>query len=372
MNRQLSYLVLGLTLHFCGLPASAQSPALRFERTNGIPSKLLWQTEIGKSYDLWQSPDLLVWNHVDGFPQDGTGLDMSFSFTATTRGFFRIGVITSGELALIPAGSFQMGDQSSPLVGIIDELPVHSVQVSDFYIGKYEVTKELWDSVQAWALGNGYTDLPAGGGKAANHPVHSIDWYAMVKWCNARSEKEGLTPCYTVSGATYKVGNNNTVVCNWNANGYRLPSEAEWEKAARGGLNAKNFPLGDTITHAQANYDSSSLYSYDVSPTRGYHPTYAVGGFPYSSPVGSFAPNGYGLYDMTGNMLEWCWDFYGSGYTADAQTDPRGSATGTERVFRGGGWIYTADDCRVSARIPLIPVSSSNYFGFRVARSLTP
>ena len=93
------------------------------------------------------------------------------------------------------------------------------------------MTKELWDTVRAWGLNNGYTDLPVGNGssasKEANHPVHSISWFAMVKWCNARSQKENLTPCYTVSGATYKTGSS-APVCNWNGNGYRLPSEAEW------------------------------------------------------------------------------------------------------------------------------------------------
>jgi formylglycine-generating enzyme required for sulfatase activity len=270
-----------------------------------------------------------------------------------------------------------MGDQSSPLVGNGTELPVHTVQVSAFYMGKYEVTKEEWDAVRTWGLANGYADLAAGNGsyasKGANHPVHSITWYDMVKWCNARSQKEGLTPCYTVSGATYKTGQNSAVACNWSANGYRLPTEAEWEKAARGGAAGRNFPWGgDTISHSQANYKSSSSYTYDVSPTRGYHPTYAVGGFPYSSPVGSFAPNGYGLYDMAGNMGEWCWDRHGS-YTAGSQTDPRGAVSGSARVDRGGGWIGNASGCRAAIRWGDDPSDPyDNGMGFRLARSSSP
>ena len=279
-------------------------------------------------------------------------------------------------LAYIPAGSFQMGDQSDPLVGWSSELPVHSVYVSAFYMGKYEVTKELWDEVRAWGLNNGYTDLPVGNGtyasKGANHPVHSINWYDMVKWCNARSQKENLTPCYTVSGLIYKIGFSEPD-CNWNAGGYRLPTEAEWEKAARGGVSGKNFPWGtDTISHSQANYYAFSSYSYDLSgAVNNYHPTYAVGGYPYSSPVGSFASNGYGLYDMAGNMWEWCWDRY-ENYSAGVQTDPRGASSGAVRVFRGGSWGYDAILCRVALRSGFVPGGTSDFIGFRVARSSVP
>jgi formylglycine-generating enzyme required for sulfatase activity len=270
------------------------------------------------------------------------------------------GPLASADFALIPAGEFQMGQN-----GIAT--PVHAVNVSAFYMGKYEVTKEEWDAVRAWGLANGYSDLPAGGGKAANHPVHSINWYDMVKWCNARSQKEGLSPCYTVSGAVYKTGQS-APDCNWSTNGYRLPTEAEWEKAARGGMSGKLFPWStDTITHSQANYSSSSSYAYDVSQTRGNHPTYAVGGEPYSSPVGSFSPNGYGLYDMAGNMWEWCWDWWGS-YAADAQTDPRGPASGSYRVFRGGGWYSLADYGRCAYRNYSDPPYAYDSYGFRLAR----
>jgi formylglycine-generating enzyme required for sulfatase activity len=237
------------------------------------------------------------------------------------------------------------------------------------------VTKELWDEVRAWGLNNGYTDLPPGNdssaSKGANHPVHSINWYAMVKWCNARSQKDGLTPCYTVSGEIYKTGSS-APDCDWNASGYRLPSEAEWEKASRGGVSGKNFPWGtDTITHSQANYFSSTNYSYDVSPTRNFHPTYAVGDYPYSSPVGSFAPNGYGLYDMAGNMWELCWDWHAT-YPSTSQTDPRGPALGSYRVGRGGSWDYYAYNCRVAGRYYYYPTVSYGGIGFRLALSSVP
>ncbi|MCX6873900.1 MAG: SUMF1/EgtB/PvdO family nonheme iron enzyme [Verrucomicrobia bacterium] len=269
----------------------------------------------------------------------------------------------------IPAGSFSMGDS---LDGKSSALPLHSVNVSAFYMAKHEVTKALWDDVGTWGLAHGYTDLSVGGGKAATHPVQTITWYGTVKWCNARSEKEGLTPCYTLSGgAVYRTTNVSAVTCNWAANGYRLPTEAEWEKAARGGLSGKRFPWGNTITHSQANYRSSSSYKYDVSPTRGYHPTYATGALPYTSPVGSFAANGYGLYDMAGNVWEWCWDWEGS-YTAASQTDPHGATSDSNKAARGNPCYGYADYCSVSGRAGAAPGYSSEGSGFRLVRSSVP
>jgi formylglycine-generating enzyme required for sulfatase activity len=273
------------------------------------------------------------------------------------------------DMALIPAGSFTMGDS---LDGDSNASPV-TVSVGGFYMGKYEVTKAVWDEVRTWGLTNGYTDLAAGAGKATNHPVQTISWFDMVKWCNARSEKEGLTPVYTVSSAVVKTGTT-APVANWSANGYRLPTEAEWEKAARGGVSGKRFPWGtDTISHGQANYYAYSGVSYDSSGSvNNYHPTYGTGSAPYTSPVGAFAANGYGLYDMSGNVWEWCWDWYGGTY-ANAATDPRGAASGTDRVLRGGGWGDGAYDCRVAYRVNGLPTFSINYyFGFRVVRSSVP
>ena len=272
--------------------------------------------------------------------------------------------------ALIPAGSFTMGDQSIPLVGYSDELPVHTVYVSAFYMGKFEVTKALWDEVRAWGLNNGYTDLPTGSSKAANHPVQSINWYAMVKWCNARSQMDVLTPCYTFAGAVYKIGESDAVACNWSASGYRLPTEAEWEKAARGGAVGLNFPWGDTISHSQANYYSWGPDGVDASPTQGYHFTYAVDGYPYSSPVGSFLQNGYSLSDVVGNVSECCWDTYdGDYYTTSPLSDPRGPASGTYRVSRGGNWDWSyGSEYRLSCRDYKKARDTNSRYGFRLAR----
>ena len=274
---------------------------------------------------------------------------------------------------LIPAGSFQMGDTFAEAE--IDERPVHAVNVSAFYLQARETTKAEWDAVYTWALANGYSFDNTGAGKAANHPVQQVfSWYDVVKWCNARSEKEGLVPCYYTNAArtaVYKTGQVNATNDQvlWTANGYRLPTEAEWEKAARGGLQGKRFSWGDTITHSLANYYSSSDYAYDTSATRGYHPLYNSGSQPYTSPVGSFAPNGYGLYDMTGNVWEWCWDRYSSSYyTSAATTDPRGPASGSLRVVRGGSWDDFAIDSRVANRGRNDPSDGSYFIGFRPAR----
>ena len=280
-------------------------------------------------------------------------------------------------MVLIPAGSFQMGDSFSE--GVPDERPVHTVTVSAFYMDRYEVTKALWDEVANWAAAHGYDIKPEdGSGKAADHPVHFVTWYESVKWCNARSEKEGLTPAYYTDSSystVYRTGSVNIQNdrVRWDT-GYRLPTEAEWEYAARGGAAGHRFPWSDTdtIQHARANYKSALHYSYDTSPTRGYHPDYDNAPRAYTSPVGSFAPNGYGLYDMAGNVWEWCWDWYSDDYYEGSPgTDPRGPSPSSFRVIRGGGWCRSgACYCRVAFRFVLWPKGSHDYVGFRAVLPL--
>jgi formylglycine-generating enzyme required for sulfatase activity len=295
----------------------------------------------------------IVWNAGVDFASGGSS-NVKVRVTALLDG-------AGGTFAPIPAGTYQIGDN---LDGLSDA-PVTSVSLSGYYLSVNDTTKAQWDAVRTWGVNNGYTDLAAGEGKASDHPVQTVSWYAVVKWANAASEKEGLTPCYKVSGSVYRTGNSDAVVCDWSANGYRLPTEAEWEVAARGGLSGKRFPWGDTITHSQANYSSDSGYAYDVSPTRGFHPAYASGGTPYTSPVGSFAANGYGLRDMAGNVAQWCWDWYG-GYSGG--NDPRGSSAGSYRVLRGGEWGSVAFFARCALRDGFTPSFASHYNGFRLAR----
>jgi formylglycine-generating enzyme len=301
------------------------------------------------------------------------GADWNGKFSANVQ--FRVtadDAATPSGMALVPAGWFTMGDTFTE--GITDERPTHFVYVSAFYMDKCEVTKSLWDEVDSWAITHGYSFGRDRFGKANNYPVLMVTWYDVVKWCNARSEKENLTPCYytdTNLTVVYKTGQVTNPYVNWSASGYRLPTEAEWEKAARGGASGHRFPWSDadTIQHSRANYMSSTNLAYDTSSTRGHHPAFHdVYIEIYTSPAGYFTPNGYGLYDMAGNVWEWCWDWYGL-YGSGSETDPRGPTSGSERVDRGGSWNFNAIYCRSALRDHFNPAHRFLSVGFRSARS---
>jgi formylglycine-generating enzyme required for sulfatase activity len=270
-------------------------------------------------------------------------------------------------MVLVPAGEFTMGDN---LDGNVNAIPI-STTVSAFYMDVNEVTLSQWKSVYDWArLVGGYTFSNPGSGKGANYPVHTLTWYDCVKWCNARSEREGKAPVYYTDDAQTEVYRTGTVdVTNaqvkWTTNGYRLPTEAEWEKAARGGLSGKRFPWGDTISQKLANY-TSSVGEFDLGPSGrnmlgDYGTTNAQ-----TSPVGSFAANGYGLYDMSGNVAECCWDKHGTPWTPYAGgVDPHGSDSGSVRTRRGGGYGDSAWICRIAERQGTSQANTYNDLGFR-------
>lgn len=316
-----------------------------------------------------------TWAGLNNIPGEGTG-----PVTAVVALAYRVVAIMPPpvNMSLIPAGEFVMGDTFGEGNG--NELPLHTNYISAFYIDQYEVTLAMWTEVYTWALTNGYAFGSPFTGKDTNHPVVRVNWYDMIAWCNARSQWEGLTPCYTnANGTIYKQA---TVLsfdggCNWAANGYRLPTEAEWEKAARGGVAGQRFPWGDTISHSNANYyawpNEWNSVIYDVSPTAENHPLFNTGSSPYTSPVGYFAPNGYGLYDMAGNVAERCWDFYDPLYYNDSPlTDPRGASTNEfgSRVTRGVSWDDEAYQARVSARSSSGLSEGNRRNGFRCVRGL--
>lgn len=261
-------------------------------------------------------------------------------------------------LVRIPAGPFQMGDN---LDKTSYSLPVHTVNLDEFYIDRYETMYALWKEVYDWAVANGYSFDNAGSngsfGKGNNLPVVGINWYDSVKWLNARSEKEGRTPVYYVDDAhtnIYRTGHVDLThaMVKWDANGYRLPTEAEWEKASRGGLKGKRYPWGDELGTGHANDNMGSTV-----------------------PVGIYQANGYGLYDMAGNVFEWVWD-WGSerqayDWAVDGAKNPRGpdsSDTGT-RIRRGGGYTYGSQHLKCSGRMFRTPTYTAPYFGFRSASS---
>jgi len=233
-------------------------------------------------------------------------------------------------MVFVKGGTFQMGSSS----GDDDEKPVHSVTVSDFYIGKCEVTQGEYEAV----MGTNHSKFKDSGKDA---PVERVSWYYAVEYCNKRSDKEGLDRCYTGSGKNIK--------CVFNANGYRLPTEAEWEYAAKGGNKSKgyNYAGSNTITEV-AEYEGNNNES--------------------TKPVGGKQVNELGVYDMSGNVWEWCWDWYGD-YSSGSQSNPRGPGSGSSHVFRGGSWYSFASRCRAAYRYDGSLGRSPRSIGFRLVRS---
>jgi formylglycine-generating enzyme required for sulfatase activity len=228
----------------------------------------------------------------------------------------------------VEGGTFRMGSAD----GRDEEQPLHTVTVKSFSIGKYAVTQKEWQEV----IGNNPSFF-----KGDNLPVENVGWYKAVDYCNKRSLKEGLTSAYRGSG--------DSITCDWNADGYRLPTEAEWEYAAKGG----NGSPGNYTYSGSDNIDIVAWY-YKNSGT-------------ITHPVGIKAANGLGIHDMSGNVLEWCWDWYGD-YSSEARTDPVGPVSGADRVQRGGSWFDTEWSARSSNRVHLNPSYVYNTFGFRLVR----
>ena len=355
------------------------------EVTNATGYRVEWSTNLALPSWNTSAPTGVV-----GIPSAGSGTRNVTVDVAQAGCFYRVvatvtnPLSTPPDMAMIPAGSFVMGNATNVFPeseGSSDELPQHTVYVSAFFMDVYEVTKAKWDDVIAYNAGNGYTYSNVGSGKAKNHPVQSVNWYDTVKWCNARSQCDGLTPVYYTDAGFTTVYKTNEIApfANWSANGYRLPTEAEWEKAARAGVADTRFPWTDytnKISWAKANYyGHSALYSYDLSGGSGtWDPTFATGLAPFTSPVGSFAPNSYGLYDMAGNVREWCWDWYDANYYSSSPgTDPRGPAGPLSgRIARGGAYTSDGANClRVAKRAIYDPsVGSYIHLGFRCARGL--
>ena len=245
--------------------------------------------------------------------------------------------LPNDEMVFVKGGTFTMGatEEQGTSDPWDEEYPIHQVTLSDFYIGKYEVTQQLWEYVMKYSgiCADGSTmsayasnvwlgEMPSStDGLGADYPAYNVSWVDIVNIFIPRLNK-----------ITGKI--------------FRLPTEAEWEYAARGGNKSKGYKYSGSNTIGDVAWYSSNSSS-------------------MTHPVGTKAPNELGIYDMSGNVYEWCSDWYG-GYSSSAQTNPTGPTSGSYRVYRGGGWNFYARDCRVSFRYNNYPDNRNKHSGFRL------
>ena len=348
---------------------------LRIERLSLSPSPEIYITGPAAGLYVESSYDLVSWSEFDCFHKGLQPHSLKIELSPRNH-YFRIRAnVSSTYLAgfvMIPAGRFQLGDVFEE--GSDNELPVHDVELSPYWIGRTEVTEFQWSDTYTWALENGYRFNPQRKGIRKDLPVHSVSWYDAVKWCNARSQREGLVPCYYIGESIYTGtggGSLSQLVCDWAQNGYRLPTEAEWENAARGSLNGKRFPTGDSISHDVANFRNVGGEHYAAGSMGYYADTSTIK--PHTSPVASFDANELGLYDVAGNVSEWCWGWSDQQYVTSPSRDPRPEFSSSILSFvvaRGGGWNSSAEELRVSKRRSVFHGEWED-IGFRLVRSVT-
>jgi formylglycine-generating enzyme required for sulfatase activity len=258
------------------------------------------------------------------------------------------------NFARIGGGTFIMGSPETEIGRHTDEAP-RQVTLKGFYIGKYEVTQQEYQDVMRTNPSNF---------KGSSLPVEQVSWYDAVEYCNRRSERDGLVPVYTISKTRSDPNNISEydtyrwlVTWDKSANGYRLPTEAEWEYACRAGSSTP-FNTGHNISTTLANFDGNGPYD---SGNKGIYRE-------KTTPVGNFPPNSLGLYDTHGNVREWCWDWYGP-YEDSSASNPEGMVTGKYRIARGGSWYNEAVHLRSAYRDGYTSSYRNYYVGFRIVRS---
>jgi len=265
------------------------------------------------------------------------------------------------DMVYVSAGSFELG-RNLGTGGGNHSNPMSTVNISSFHIGKYPITQEQYQIVMRINpsyFHGGSEREPAEGEVQKRRPVECVSWYDAIVFCNRLSIMEGLTPAYSISGRTNpddwgKVPESNNTT--WNAvqivsgsTGYRLPTEAQWEYAAKGG----NGSPGNFTYSGSDDPDAVAWYFK------------SIGGSTHE--VGKKAPNGLGIYDMSGNISEWCWDWSGN-YTNEEKTDPMGPSSGSTRIRRGGSWLNIDLDVRSAHRDRYGPHIRFVNTGFRVSR----
>lgn len=244
-----------------------------------------------------------------------------------------LGLASENDLVCIPEGVLGGIDEDFGVVCITNS--------KTLLMDRTEVTQSLWLEIYNWALTNGYefsSDVNRVGANGSNYPVHAVTFGVAVLWCNARSEKNGLAPCYINSAGTgIKKYSESISRCALSASGFRLPTPREWEYAARG-LTSTRFHWGNTISYSNANF-TGWTNRYEVSTIAGRaHPVFSKGknlnvlGDAATSPVMSFPPNRFGLYDMSGNVSEWCWD--------------DNEASSRWKITKGGSWRTSPESLR--------------------------
>ena len=319
----------------------------------GFIIHLSWNAVPGADfYNIYRSSDPCSADW--GYPVAQVSMPFYSESVSADKVFYHIRTVEASgwQNVFIPGGTFIMGRTTGN--GDDDELPIHSVTLNPYHIGKYEVTQAEYASIMG-------TNPASGNGVGDSYPVYYVSWYAAIKYCNLRSLAEGLMPVYEISGSTdpatwgtVPTSSNatwNAAVCNWNASGYRLPTEAEWEYAARGAATIPDYLYtgSDNINTVAWWYSNSGGNAH---------------------PVGTKASNGIGSYDMSGNVWEWCWDWYSSTYYSVSPSDnPTGPASGSNRSTSGGAFTSGEHHCRVANRSSTGPSSSNNNLGFRLCRS---
>lgn len=261
--------------------------------------------------------------------------------------------INLGNVVSIPSGTFVMGDSS----GLFDQQPGHNVTLNEFFISPYAVTNADY---KIFCDMSGYSYPPEGGNNQPpagyflnypDYPVVEVSWYDAVKYCNWLSEKRGYSACYDTTNWSY----------NPTKNGYHLPSEAQWERASRGNLDKKKYPWGDEDAGTRCNYQSyQGLLVDEMANFSNGRGTLAVG---------KFQPNGFALYDMAGNVLEWCNDWYQEDYYSESPSEnPPGPNSGSERLIRGGAWNRSETYLQCAFRDKKSPATKRSDIGFRIVK----